>query len=76
MNTETSQPCALVTYDKESSTYHHVVDESSPSIFPYALISPVDTNLTMSSSLSTTMSSSAPSPFTYLISPTSRPSVP
>lgn len=53
MNPETSQPSSPITYDKESSTSHPIVGDSLPSSFPYVLISPVDTNPTMLSSLST-----------------------
>ena len=76
MNQEISQPFARVTSNKESSTSHPVMGESLPSSFPYVLIGPVETNPTMSSSISMAMSSSAPPPFTYPISSTSGPSVP
>ena len=76
MNPETSQPSTLVTSNKEISTSHPVMGESLPSIFPYVLIDPANTNPTMSTSLSTSMSSSNPPPFTYPISSTSGPSSP
>lgn len=68
MNTETSQPSAPITSDKESSASHPVVGESLPSSFPYILTSPTDTNPTMLSSIFVTMVSSSPPPFTYPIS--------
>ena len=76
MNLETSQPSAPVTSDMKSSISDPVIGESLPSSFPYILTGPVDTDPTMLSSLSTTMSSSTPPPFTYPISSTSGPSSP
>lgn len=76
MNPKTSQSSVPITFDDKSSTSHPVVGESLPSSFLYILIGPVDTNLTISSLLSMAMSSSAPPPFTYLVSCTSGPSSP
>ena len=70
MNLDTSQPSAPVTSDKESSTSHPIVDESLPSSFPYILISLADTTPAMLSSISTTMVSLTPPPFSYPISST------
>ena len=50
--------------------------EFLPLSFPYILIRLVDTNSTVSSSLSTVMSSYDPPPFTYPITSTSGPFVP
>ena len=76
MNLETSKPSTPITSDKGSSNSHPIVGESLSSSFPYILTGPVDTNPTMSSSISAVVSSFAPPPFTYTISFTSGSSSP
>ena len=76
MNLETSQTSNLITFNQESSSPPSFVGESLPSSFPYILIGPIDTTPTMSSSISMTMVSSTPPPFSYPISSTPGVSVP
>jgi len=76
MNLKRSESSFPITFDEESSTSHPVAGESLTMIFPYVLISMVDTNPIVLSYLSVSISSYVSPSFTYPISSTSRPSVP